>query len=264
MQTLVPRLTAALPSRLSAAVDSEQWELARRIHRSMLPQGFCDERVEIVVRYDQVDVVGGDYFSLFKTDDDKLFLCLYHVNGRGVAGALMATRIDSFVRHEISVVGHPCEVVERLQRFVRQHFGQLNLQAAFFCVELDLRWGGLTYAGAGHPPALLWHKNGDAIERLESLNPLLGSSAETAWECHLQKTSVEPGDRLLLFSASVIETKNAAGDFLGVGSLESAFSALPADARCNDTIEEIVAMLRRFGRIEKFDNDTLIVAGRFF
>ena len=42
------------------------------------------------------------------------------------------------------------------------------------------------------------------------------------------------------------------------------FSALPADARCDDTIEEILAMRRRFGRIEKFDNDTLIVAGRFF
>jgi serine phosphatase RsbU (regulator of sigma subunit) len=96
----------------------------------MLPQGFSDERVEIVVRYDEVDVVGGDYFSLFKTDDDKLFLCLYHVTGRGVAGALMATRIDSFVRHEISIVGHPCEIVERLQRFARQRFGELNLQAA--------------------------------------------------------------------------------------------------------------------------------------
>jgi hypothetical protein len=69
---------------------------------------------------------------------------------------------------------------------------------------------------------------------------------------------------LLLFSASVSETQNPTGDFLGVGGLESAFSALPADARCNDPIEEILALRRRFGRIEKFDNDTLIVAGRFF
>ena len=47
---LTPRLTTVLPSRLPTAVDSEQWELARRIHLSMLPERFCDERVEELLR----------------------------------------------------------------------------------------------------------------------------------------------------------------------------------------------------------------------
>ena len=51
MLTLTPRLTTVLPSRLPTAVDSsEQRELARRIYRSMVPERFCDKRVEELLR----------------------------------------------------------------------------------------------------------------------------------------------------------------------------------------------------------------------
>ena len=57
------------------AVSADQWELARRIHRSMLPAQFRDGRAEVAVSYEEHEILGGDYCNLFRTDEDNLFLC---------------------------------------------------------------------------------------------------------------------------------------------------------------------------------------------
>ncbi len=243
-------------------MSAEQWELARRVHRSMLPAPFCDERVDIALRYDEHDILGGDYCSLFQTDDHKLFLCICDVTGHGLPAALLAARINSFVRQEITTAVHPCAVINTLNGFVTQFFADLGVYATFFCIEINLRWGGLTYAGAGHPPALLWHKGG-AIERLGSLSPLIGLP-ETGQLCQLQKTRVAAGDRLILFTDGLTETRDPAGDFFGIEGIERVLAALPADADSDQAVEEIFAARRRFAGTETSDDDVLAVAARFF
>lgn len=245
------------------AVSTDQWELARRIHRSMLPERFRDERAEVAVRYDEYEILGGDYCSVLKTEDNKLFLCICDVTGHGLAAALLAARINSFVRQEITIAGHPCEVVDTLNRFVARYFAGLGIYATFFCVEINLRWGGLTHAGAGHPPALLSHKGG-TIERLGSLSPPIGISPEMGQQCHLQKTRVTSGDRLFLFTDGLIETCNKTGDFFGIEGVEAVLAALPADADSDQALDEIFAARRRFAGTDTLGDDVLVVAARFF
>lgn len=245
------------------AVSADQWELARRIHRSMLPAKLRDERMEVAVRYEEQEILGGDYCSMFKTDENKLFICICDVTGHGLPAALLAARINSFVRQEITIAGHPCEVVDTLNRFVAQYFAGLGIYATFFCVEINLRWGGLTYAGAGHPPALLWRKDG-ATERLGSLSPLIGIFPEMGQQCQLQKTSVESGDRLLLFTDGLTETRDEAGRLFGVEGVEAVLAALPAEATSEQAVEVIFAARRRFAQSDTLDDDVLAVAARFF
>jgi serine phosphatase RsbU (regulator of sigma subunit) len=262
MKTLAPT-----PSRraavLAPAISADQWDLARRIHRSMLPSYFRDERVEVAVRYEEHDILGGDYCSVFKTDDDKLFLCVCDVTGHGVAAALLAARINSFVRQEIRIAAHPCQVVDRLNGFLRRHFNGLGVYATFFCIEIDLKWRGVTYAGAGHPPALLWRKPG-AIERLESHAPPAGIFSETEQQCQLTKTRVEPGDRLLVFTDGLSETRSPAGEMLGLGGIEAQLAALPADSDAGQMLDQIFAARRHFAGTESSSDDVLVVAASFF
>ncbi len=245
------------------AVSAEQWDLAQRIHRSMLPRDFRDESVEVAVRCEEHDVLGGDYCSLFKTDDDKLFLCICDVTGHGVAAALLAGRINSFVRQEVTTAGHPCQVVDHLNRFVSSHFSGLGVYASFFCVEIDLRWQGVTYAGAGHPAALLWHNRG-AIERLESGLPPIGISADMGQSCRLEKTSVQPGDRLFLFTDGVTETRDSAGRFFGIEGIEAVLRSLPADTESGEALDQILSARCRFSDGEPAADDVLALAARFF
>lgn len=244
------------------AVSAEQWELARHIHRSMLPEGCRDERVEIAVRYEEHEILGGDYCSVLKTADNKLFICICDVTGHGLAAALLAARINSFIRQEITIAGHPCEVVDTLNRFVAQYFAGLGIYATFFCVEINLRWGGLTYAGAGHPPALLWRKG--RTERLGSISPPIGISPEMGQQCQLQKTRVAAGDRLFLFTDGLIETRNKTGDLFGIEGVEAVLAALPSAADSDQALDEIFAARRRFAGTDTLGDDVLVVAARFF
>lgn len=262
MPNLASKPTTAFPSKLPPAVSAEEWELARRIHRSMLPERFRDERAELAVRYEEHEILGGDYCSMLRTDENKLFLCICDVTGHGLPAALLAARINSFVRQEITVAGHPCEVVDTLNRFVAQYFDGLGIYATFFCAEINLRWGGLTYAGAGHPPALLWRKG--RTERLGSISPLIGVFPEMGQQCQLQKTRVEPGDRLILFTDGLTETRGTAGDLFGIEGVEAVLATLPGDADSDQALDEIFAARRRFARAEKLDDDVLVVAARFF
>jgi serine phosphatase RsbU (regulator of sigma subunit) len=258
-----PSLTDRKPA-APPAVTAEQWELARRIHRSMLPDDFHDGRVDVAVRYEEHEILGGDYCSLFKTDDNNLFLCICDVTGHGLPAALLAARISSFVRHEITIAGHPCEVVDTLNRFVTRYFAGLGIYATFFCVEINLRWGALTYAGAGHPPALLWRKRDGTIERLGSLSPLIGAFPNMGQKCQLGKTSVGPGDRLILFTDGLTDTQDTTGHFFGIEGVETVLAALPADADSVQALEEILGTRRRFARSGSLNDDVLVVAARFF
>ncbi len=176
--------------------------------------------------------------------------------------ALLAGRINSFVRQEVTVARHPCEVIDRLNAFVSRHFSGLGVYASFFCVEIDLRWRGVTYAGAGHPPALLWHRRG-AIERLASFSPLIGISPEMPQKCRLEKASVQPGDRLLLFTDGLTETRDAEGRFFGVEGIEAVLTSLADDAESGQALDAIFVARRRFTHDASLGDDALALATRF-
>jgi serine phosphatase RsbU (regulator of sigma subunit) len=228
----------------------------------MLPDYFRDARVEVAIRYEEHDILGGDYCSLFKTADGKLFLCVCDVTGHGIAAALLAARINSFVRHEITIAAHPCQVVDTLNAFLRSYFEGLGVYATFFCVEINLKWRGLTYAGAGHPPALLWHKRG-GIERLKSHAPLVGIFPDMGQRCQLTKTRTEPGDRLFIFTDGLTETRNSAGEMFGIAGVEEQLAALPAEADSVQALEHIFAARESFAGRESLDDDVLVVTARF-
>ncbi len=243
-------------------IDADAWHLARRIHRSLLPDHLQDERVDVAVHYEEHEILGGDYCSVLKRTDDHLFLCICDVTGHGLPAALLAGRIHSFVQHEITVARHPCEVVDTLNRFVAEHFAELGIYATFLCVEIDLRWGSVAYAGAGHPPALLQRRHG-TFESLASLSPLIGVFPEMGRNCQVSKTSFAAGDRLLLYTDGLIETRNADGEMLGIDGVKEALCGIDRETGSDEILAELAAARRCFAGHEIPDDDMLLIATRF-
>jgi sigma-B regulation protein RsbU (phosphoserine phosphatase) len=250
----------ALQTRLT--VDDDAWRLARRVHRSLLPDHLRDERVDVVVHYEEHEMLGGDYCSVFKRSDDHLFLCVYDVTGHGLPSALLAGRISSFVQHEITVAHHPCEVVDTLNRFVAGHFDGLGIYATFLCVEIDLGQRSIVYAGAGHPPALLQRCDG-TFEPLGSLSPLIGVLPEMGRNCRDSKTGFAPGDRLLLFTDGLIETRNAYGEMLGIDGVTAVLRDIDGQTGSDEIVAELATARRRFAGYDIPDDDMLLLVTSF-
>jgi len=235
--------------------------LARQIHRSLLPQRLVTERVDIDARYREINVLGGDYATVYQRDADCLFVCICDVVGHGLAAALLASRVNSFVRHAVSDVDHPCRVVADLNEFIYRNFNGFGVFVTFFCLAIDLRQQEIQYAGCGHPPALLYGVETERCIRLASRHEPIGVFPKLREECHVDRIPITAGSRLLLYTDGVIETRNQAGDFFGVESIESVLTNASGSADSPQLLDATFAALDEFRHGEQSD-DVLIVAAR--
>ena len=246
---------------MSPAWTEQEIALARRIHRTLLPlEDHDDKRVQWAVRCLEHDRLGGDYCTVRYVGDDRLFLCICDVTGHGLSAALMAGRINSFVRHETEHAQHPCEVVQHLNAFLTEKFSGLGVFATFFCALLDFRVGQILYAGAGHPPALLSSQDGGDSVVLVSESPMLGVMDAERFPCGVCCEPLRSGDRLLLYTDGLIEARDADGNFFGQAALESAFVGWKPNVSTGSFADALIGQITDFSGAESFDDDILLVA----
>ncbi len=154
--------------------------------------------------------VGGDYASVHFQDDQRVVVGVCDVSGHGVASALLATRVNSFVLGQAPHICHPCQLVDSLNEFVCRSFRETRLYVTFFALFIDLARGTVVGAGCGHPPVLLFGKVENIIRRLESENTPIGLLEDLRRRCSMVQMPFAPGDRLVLFTDGVTESTNRA------------------------------------------------------
>jgi sigma-B regulation protein RsbU (phosphoserine phosphatase) len=106
-----------------------------------------------------------------------------------------------------------------LEQVNQQLVGKLhrgNFVAVFYAI-VNANRRTLTYTQAGIPPALLLSKERRAVVRLEAKSPMLGLFADVSFT---QETiSLQPGDKVLLYSDAISEVMRVDGEILGVDGL---------------------------------------------
>ena len=236
-------------------------ELARRIHRTLLPRRIVTKRIDIDVRYHEMNLLGGDYATVYEREPDRFLVCICDVMGHGLAAALLASRVNSFVRHALREVEHPCQVVDELNGFICRSFQGLGLFLTFFCLEIDLRRLRIRYAGCGHPPALLWSAGAKRCLRLSSRHVPVGVTREFPVGCETRSVPIGPGDRLLLFTDGVIETFGPGDTPFGVERVESILTNTEEVTESTQLLDATFAGLKEFRHGAQTD-DVLVVAAR--
>lgn len=248
---------------ISDVISANDLDLARRIHRSLLPQRLVTDQFDVDLRYREMQILGGDYGTVYhQKSSDRIFQCVCDVTGHGLAATLLAGRVNSFVLHEVAVAEHPCQVVENLNSFIFKHFNGLGIFATFFCLEIDLSRREISYAGCAHPPALLYCPGEKHCQRLESHHELIGLSPTFSEECRIDLISFSPGDRLLLYTDGILETRNPGGDFFGVEGIESILKTSTESEDSGQLLDRLFNALDGFRYGEPRD-DALTMATRF-
>ncbi|MCI0341720.1 MAG: SpoIIE family protein phosphatase [Planctomycetales bacterium] len=239
---------------------AEDLELARRVHRSLLPPDLRRGGVSVAVRMRPRIGVGGDYASAVPTAAGRIYLAVSDVTGHGVSAALLVTRVNSLVLGMLAAEPEPCAVIEELNRFLCDHFEGLGMFLTFFLVRLDPDAGRIEYLGAGHPPALLLRADG-TVERARSDLPPLGISPETVRSCRTCSTPLRPGDTVVLYSDGMSEARAPSGEPFGEERLAAAIrEALPGGAGA--AAEAALAAVERHAPGPVAD-DRIVLAARF-
>ncbi len=223
------------------ALESAHQKLARRqqevdrdlamaaaIQKTMLPQSdVCFPGLDSAWSYRPSQIVGGDWFSLFALDGDRVAACLVDVSGHGVAPALIATSLANALRSggaiwESPDPGEPFATPEQVLARLENDYPleRFNMFFTIICLVLHLPSGRLLYANAGHPPPLLLRADG-AMERLEAGGPMIGIGLPQEGA----QISLNEGDALLLFTDGCIEHHDEQGVQFGMEGMEKALAA---------------------------------------
>jgi sigma-B regulation protein RsbU (phosphoserine phosphatase) len=184
---------------------NEELELARRIQRSLLPQQLPElPHMHFAVHYRPCERVGGDFYDIFRLDEQHLGFYIADAMGHGIPAGLLTIFVKKGVKAK-EIVGKdyrllpPNEVLGRLNRDMIDQALSENPFITMVYVLLNHHDGSLSFARAGHPhPVYLPHDG--PPESWEVEGSLLGVF-DTVFP--MQSRVLRPGDKLLLYTDGV-------------------------------------------------------------
>jgi phosphoserine phosphatase RsbU/P len=165
--------------------------------------------------------LGGDCFDYFWLTPDALAIYLLDVSGHGLGAALPSVSVLNLLRSQ-SLQGvdytEPAEVLTALN----QGFQMSNHDNKYFTIwygVYHLPTQTLTYASAGHPPALLWTEQGSHCRHLKTPGFPVGLFSEGDYTSRQWK--IPSGSLLYVLSDGVYEISQPDGNIWGLESFEA-------------------------------------------
>jgi serine phosphatase RsbU (regulator of sigma subunit)/anti-sigma regulatory factor (Ser/Thr protein kinase) len=257
-------------ARLKASLELEalqrELDVARQIQSSMLPAAPLFAAVPDVEGLGFMRAarqVGGDFYDAFPLGDDRLFLAIGDVCGKGTPAALFMVRTLTILRSEAlrlepSADLHLARMAERCNDLLAQA-NDAQQFVTLFCAIVDLAAGTLHYVNAGHNAPLL-RLPGVAPEFIEGpRNPLSGLVPGLKFETG--SMAFPSGSLLLLYTDGVTEAESADGSLFGDGALWRLF-ADDAGIGAQTGVARVVAAVDAFAAGHAQSDDITLLALR--
>jgi serine phosphatase RsbU (regulator of sigma subunit) len=149
------------------------------------------------------------------------------VSGHGVPAALVASMIKIAVAAQAADADAPGKMLTGMSHIFHRRLRSQFITAVYLCLDVDA--GSLRWANAGHPPPLLLRRG--EVQELAAAGPILGRLARRDYA--ESRTTLEAGDRLLVFSDGIPEAMSPSGEPFGDDRLQAFLAAhghLSADA----------------------------------
>lgn len=188
-------------------------EFAQSVQESFLPQSF-PEHPDFWFSASSIAAknVGGDYFDFIKLSPSTLGILLGDVSGKGVPAALQMARLMSDFRYVSTKNSEPKDVLREVNNifFERSYRGMFT---TVIYMVLNMKTKTIQVANAGHLAMLLQHNCGKVEEVAQATGTPLGMLPHATYQ--QEEIKLQPGDRVVLLSDGVIETKSMEGELFG-------------------------------------------------
>jgi serine phosphatase RsbU (regulator of sigma subunit) len=189
--------------------------LAAELQWNLLPPLTCaTPEVVISAALEPCYEIGGDSFD-YAVNEGVLHAALFDAVGHGEGAAqLVALAIAAYRNGRRSGLDL-ADTATSIDRWISRYFPESF--ATGVLLELDTARGQLRTVNAGHPPALVFRdqRNVKSIDGPTRLPFGLGSATEGA----VLVDQLERGDRVLVYSDGIIESRGSDGEYFGVDRL---------------------------------------------
>ncbi len=228
---------------------------AELLWRMLPPLTFATHRLVVTAVLEPCYDVGGDAFD-YAVDDDVAKLAVLDAIGHGLGAGLTAAVTLAAMR-SARCAGSPIEAMaSAADEELVANFGDLRFVTGVLA-ELDLNTGHLSYVNAGHPPPILLRR-GRAVGSLAGGRRLPIGLSDTA--VRRARVSLEPGDRLLLYTDGAVEARDPEGNLFGVQRLiDLAERHCAAGLPAPETLRRLSHAVLRHQKGEAQDDTTLML-----
>ena len=240
----------------AARIDKEL-EYAKQIQLSVLPTNFPkNEDYGIFAQMIAAKEVGGDFYDFYKLNDTIVAFLVADVSGKGIPAAMFMMTAKTILK-DLAESGMAVNDI-----FVKAN-GKLceNNESGMFVTVwmgmLDLATGNLKYANAGHNPPLVIHKNGEGEYLRTRAGFVLGGMEGVRYR--INEMTLDPGDRIFLYTDGVTEATNAEEELYGEERL-IAFMNQNRTVEAKKLLVALKADIDEFvGEAPQFDDITMLM-----
>ncbi len=225
---------------------------------SLVPKLFspflsCEE-LEIFASLKPAKEVGGDFYD-FILKGGRLKFVIGDVSGKGIPASLVMVISSTLFRVFAHNTDSPAEIVGQLNNAIAEN-NEACMFVTFFCGELDLSTGKLTFCNAGHNAPAIIGKDGKAYYLPMDSNLPLGIIG--SYEFKNQQIDLPKGSAMLLYTDGLTEGENASKELFGEDrTLQAAEAYAQCDAR--GIVDGVTKSLGNFvGNAEQSDDLTLL------
>jgi len=262
LQTYMRNLTQATKEKERIATELN---VAANIQESMLPGDFppFPERsdFDIYAVMHAAKEVGGDFYDFYLLDNNHLMITIADVSGKGVPAALFMV-VSKTILKNFALTMNGAEDLAAVVSCTNDQLCQNNNAMMFvtaFVGILDTRTGKFNYVNAGHNPPLIYRHKAQQFSYIGvKRNFVMGGMDEIDYQA--QELTLEPGDKLFLYTDGVTEALNEQEKLYGEKRLEECLNRAGAEQL---ELKELLTFVQKslaahVGRAEQSDDITML------
>jgi stage II sporulation SpoE-like protein len=202
--------------------------------------------------------IGGDLFDVRRLDDERGYVLIADVSGKGIDAAVDTAFVKFTIRALALDGGLPGAILESFNRLV---IGSLSNPDAFVVAFLgffDSRAGTLRYASAGHAAGFL--RRGSAVSALEVTGPILGLDPDDTFAT--ETIALAPGDLVVLATDGLTEARDGSGRMLGEDGAMRWIADVKRTADPQSLADGLVTKLRAYVASRQLNDDLALLVLR--
>ena len=236
----------------------DELEVARELQRELLPRREPElAGYRVSHSYRTANEIGGDYYDFLPLPDGRTVLTVGDASGHGISAGLVMAIANATLKTALDVDPSPQAVLAQLNRVLFRTGSNRAFMTLFYGV-LEPQTGDLEYACAGHPFPFLRRADG-TIEELGNGALPLGLNKSSTFASG--RTSLEPGDLLVLYSDGIPEAAGGShGETFGFDRLKGLLVHPESPRVIHDRI--VRAIKKHLGDRPLADDLTLVVMDR--
>ena len=241
-------------------LDAELSQAANYV-ASLLPAPLTD-KVKVDSRFFPSQQLGGDCFDFYWLDDDYLVMYLLDVSGHGLGAALPSVSMQQVLRSQSlpqTDFYDPKSVLTGLNKI----FQMSEQNPRFFSIWYGVYCASarsLSYASAGHPPAILVGPTGECESVGQEGQIPIGMFEESEYVA--DERAIAPGSSLYLFSDGLYEIRQRDDSLWNYAGLTQLLSR---EHQSTDkvSLSDLIKTIRERKLTTPFEDDCSIVQACF-